>query len=233
MKLLLISNSTNAGEEYLKYPVENIGRHLQGVCEIVFVPYAAVTFSYDEYERKVQKRFDEIGIRVRSVHRAADPRKAIREAEAICVGGGNTFALAKKMQEQRLMTAILRKIKEGTPYVGWSAGSNVCCPTICTTNDMPIVEPQSFKAIGAVRFQINPHYLDANPEGHAGETREQRILEYIEANPRRYVIGLREGCMLRLENGRLELIGSRPMRIFKKGIEPFEVKAGDDLSFLL
>ena len=233
MKLLLISNSTNAGEEYLKYPVENIGRHLQGVCEIVFVPYAAVTFSYYEYERKVQKRFDEIGIRVRSVHRAADPRKAIREAEAICVGGGNTFALAKKMQEQGLMTAILRKIKEGTPYVGWSAGSNVCCPTICTTNDMPIVEPQSFKAIGAVRFQINPHYLDANPEGHAGETREQRILEYIEANPRRYVVGLREGCMLRLENGRLELIGSRPMRIFKKGIEPFEVKAGDDLSFLL
>lgn len=233
MKLLLISNSTNAGEEYLKYPVENIGRHLQGVCEIVFVPYAAVTFSYDEYERKVQKRFDEIGIRVRSVHRAADPRKAIREAEAICVGGGNTFALAKKMQEQGLMTAILRKIKEDTPYVGWSAGSNVCCPTICTTNDMPIVEPQSFKAIGAVRFQINPHYLDANPEGHAGETREQRILEYIEANPRRYVVGLREGCMLRLENGRLELIGSRPMRIFKKGIEPFEVKTGDDLSFLL
>lgn len=233
MKLLLISNSTNAGEEYLKYPVENIGRHLQGVCEIVFVPYAAVTFSYDEYERKVQKRFDEIGIRVRSVHRAADPRKAIREAEAICVGGGNTFALAKKMQEQGLMTAILRKIKEGTPYVGWSAGSNVCCPTICTTNDMPIVEPQSFKAIGAVRFQINPHYLDANPEGHAGETREQRILEYIEANPRRYVVGLREGCMLRLENGSLELIGSRPMRIFKKGIEPFEVKTGDDLSFLL
>ena len=199
----------------------------------MFVPYAAVTFSYDEYERKVQKRFDEIGIRVRSVHRAADPRKAIREAEAICVGGGNTFALAKKMQEQGLMTAILRKIKEDTPYVGWSAGSNVCCPTICTTNDMPIVEPQSFKAIGAVRFQINPHYLDANPEGHAGETREQRILEYIEANPRRYVVGLREGCMLRLENGRLELIGSRPMRIFKKGIEPFEVKAGDDLSFLL
>ena len=233
MKLLLISNSTNAGEEYLKYPVENIGRHLQGVCEIVFVPYAAVTFSYDEYERKVQKRFDEIGIRVRSVHRAADPRKAIREAEAICVGGGNTFALAKTILEQVLMTAILRKIKEVTPYGGWLAGSNVCCPTICTTNDMPIVEPQSFKAIGAVRFQINPHYLDANPEGHAGETREQRILEYIEANPRRYVVGLREGCMLRLENGRLELIGSRPMRIFKKGIEPFEVKAGDDLSFLL
>ena len=233
MNLLLISNSTNAGEEYLKYPINQIAEHLAGVSEVVFVPYAAVTFSYDEYERKVQQRFDEIGVRVRSVHREKNPRRAILEAEAICVGGGNTFALTKKMQEQGLMTAILRRVKEGVPYVGWSAGSNVCCPTICTTNDMPIVEPQSFKAIGAVKFQINPHYLDANPEGHAGETREQRIEEYIEANPRRYVVGLREGCMLRLREGRLELIGSRPMRIFKRGIAPYELQAGDDLQFLL
>ena len=194
MKLLLISNSTNAGEEYLRYPMPEIGRFLQGVSEIVFVPYAAVTFSYAEYEKKVQARLSELGIRVRSVHRAKDPARMVREAEALCVGGGNTFALAKKMQEQGLMAAILRKIKAGTPYVGWSAGSNVACPTICTTNDMPIVEPQSFRAVGAVKFQINPHYLDANPEGHAGETREQRILEYIEANPRRWVAGLREGC---------------------------------------
>lgn len=113
----------------------------------------------------MQARFSELGIRVRSVHRAKDPARMVREAEALCVGGGNTFALAKKMQEQGLMAAILRKIKAGTPYVGWSAGSNVACPTICTTNDMPIVEPQSFKAVGAVKFQINPHYLDANPEG--------------------------------------------------------------------
>lgn len=233
MNLLLISNSTNAGEEYLKYPINQIAEHLAGVSEVVFVPYAAVTFSYDEYERKVQQRFDEIGVRVRSVHREKNPRRAILEAEAVCVGGGNTFALTKKMQEQGLMTAILRRVKEGVPYVGWSAGSNVCCPTICTTNDMPIVEPQSFKAIGAVKFQINPHYLDANPAGHAGETREQRIEEYIEANPRRYVVGLREGCMLRLREGRLELIGSRPMRIFKRGIKPYEVQAGDDLQFLL
>ncbi len=233
MKLLLISNSTNAGEEYLKYPIGEISRFLEGVREVAFIPYAAVTFSYNDYESKVQARFDEIGIRVRSVHRSDNPARMIRDAEAVCVGGGNTFALAKKMQEQGLMSAVLRKIKAGTPYVGWSAGSNVCCPTICTTNDMPIVEPQSFKAVGAVKFQINPHYLDANPEGHAGETREQRILEYIEANPRRYAVGLREGCMLRLENGRLELIGSRPMRVFKKGLQPSEVNAGDDLSFLL
>ncbi|MBR7182482.1 MAG: dipeptidase PepE [Alistipes sp.] len=233
MKLLLISNSTNAGEEYLKYPIAQIGEHLKGVKEVVFIPYAAVTFSYSEYERKVQNRFNEIGVKVRSIHREKNPLKAVREAEAICVGGGNTFALTKKMQQQGLMGAILRKIKAGTPYVGWSAGSNVCCPTICTTNDMPIVEPESFKAIGAVKFQINPHYLDANPEGHAGETREQRIEEYIEANPRRYVVGLREGCMLRLLDGKLELIGSRPMRIFKRGKAAYEVNSGDDLSFLL
>ena len=232
MKLLLISNSTNAGEEYLRYPMPAIEKFLTGVKEVVFVPYAAVTFSYAAYEKKVQDRFAELGIRVRSVHRAKDPKKMIREAEAICVGGGNTFALTKKMQEQGLMNAILRKIKAGTPYVGWSAGSNVSCPTICTTNDMPIVEPASFKAIGAIPFQINPHYLDANPEGHAGETREQRILEYIEANPRRWVVGLREGCILHYENEHLELIGERPMRIFRKGQPIREVVAGDDLSFL-
>ncbi len=232
MKLLLISNSTNAGEEYLRYPLPQIENFLQGIREIVFVPYAAVTFSYAAYEKKVQARLAEIGIRVKSVHRAKDPAKMIREAEAICVGGGNTFALTKKMQEQGLMKAILKKIKAGTPYVGWSAGSNVSCPTICTTNDMPIVEPESFRAIGVIPFQINPHYLDANPEGHAGETREQRILEYIEANPKRWVVGLREGCILRYENEKLELIGQRPMRIFKKGITPYEVQAGDDLSFL-
>ena len=233
MNLLLISNSTNAGEQYLQYPIKNIASFLEGVTEVVFVPYAAVTFSYAAYEAKVQARFNEIGIKVRSVHRSKNPRKMIREAQAICVGGGNTFALTKKMQEQGLITAIRRKIADGTPYVGWSAGSNVTCPTICTTNDMPIVQPESFKAIGAVKFQINPHYLDANPEGHAGETREQRIMEYIEANPRRWVVGLREGCMLHLHDGKMELIGSRPMRIFTKGVDTFEVNAGDDLSFLL
>ena len=233
MNLLLISNSTNAGEQYLQYPIQNIASFLQGVSEVVFVPYAAVTFSYAAYEAKVQARFNEIGIKVRSVHRAKNPRRMIREAQAICVGGGNTFALAKKMQEQGLMKAILKKIKDGTPYVGWSAGSNVSCPTICTTNDMPIVQPESFKAIGAVKFQINPHYLDANPEGHAGETREQRINEYLEANRSRYVVGLREGCMLRIDDNGIELIGSRPMRIFKKGIATYEVQPGDNIEFLI
>lgn len=233
MKLLLISNSTNAGEEYLRYPMPEIGRFLEGVHEAAFMPYAAVTFSHNEYEKRVQARFAELGIRIRSVHRELNPARAIRRAQAIVVGGGNTFALARRMQEEGLMTAIRQRIRAGVPYVGWSAGSNVACPTICTTNDMPIVQPLSFRAIGAVKFQINPHYLDANPAGHAGETREQRILEYIRANPRRWVAGLREGCMLRCEDGRLELLGKRSLRVFRQGVAPFEVEPGGDLSFLL
>lgn len=233
MNLLLISNSTNAGEAYLKYPIAEIQKTLAGVTEVVFIPYAAVTFSYEEYERKVQERFDEIGIKVRSVHRALNKRNFVRHAQAIVIGGGNTFALLKKMQEEDLLDVIFRRVRAGVPYVGWSAGSNVTCPTICTTNDMPIVEPYSFRAIGLVPFQINPHYLDANPAGHAGETREQRILEYLEANRSRYVVGLREGCMIRIKDENIELIGSRTMRIFKKGMATYEVQPGDDISFLI
>lgn len=233
MNLLLISNSTNAGEEYLKYPIAEIAKTLKGVSEVVFIPYAAVTFSYDEYEAKVQARFNELGIKVKSIHHALNKRNFLRNAEAIVIGGGNTFALLKRMQEEDLLDMIHRRVKAGVPYIGWSAGSNVTCPTICTTNDMPIVQPESFRAIGLVSFQINPHYLDANPVGHAGETREQRIMEYLEANRSRYVVGLREGCMLRIDDNGIELIGSRPMRIFKKGMETYEVQPGDDISFLL
>ncbi len=233
MRLLLISNSTNAGEEYLKYPIGDIGKFLACTDEVLFIPYAAVTFSYDEYEAKVQNRFNEIGIAVRSIHHFADPVAAVRQAEAIVVGGGNTFALTGKMQEQGLMGAIWERLREGVPYVGWSAGSNVACPTICTTNDMPIIEPESFKAIGAVKFQINPHYLDANPEGHAGETRQQRIEEYTAANRDMYVVGLREGCMLKVEDDTISLKGPKPLRIFRYGQEHYEVHAGDDLSFLM
>jgi dipeptidase E len=233
MKLLLISNSTTAGQPYLEWPLEHIRKFLGCVDSVAFVPYAAVTFSYDDYEAKVQARFDELGIEVRSVHREADPARAIREAEAICVGGGNTFALLKKMQELGLVDAIRLAVTElGTPYVGWSAGSNICCPTISTTNDMPIVEPETFKAVGAIPFQINPHFLDAHPEGHAGETREQRIEEYIEANAGVWVAGLREGCLLKMEDGPMKLIGPSSMRVFRRGDVPREVAPGDDLSFL-
>ncbi len=234
MRLLLISNSTTPGQPYLQWPLEHIRKFLGGCAgSVAFVPYAAVTFSYDEYEARVQARFDDLGIEVRSVHRSPDPARAIREAEAIVVGGGNTFALLKKMHEQGLVDAVRMAAGElGTPYVGWSAGSNVACPSIRTTNDMPIVEPASFAAAGLVPFQINPHYLDAHPDGHAGETREQRIGEFIAANPDTCVAGLRESCLLRIEGDRHELVGAHPMRIFRHGASPREIEPGRDISFL-
>ncbi|MDR1129636.1 MAG: dipeptidase PepE [Prevotellaceae bacterium] len=235
MRLLLISNSTNPGEAYLDYPKKSIQTFLEkdNVKEILFVPYAAVTFSYDAYTEKVQSRFDEFGIKVKGIHRENDPVAAVRAAQAIAVGGGNTFHLLKHVQESGIVDAVREKVRSGTPYVGWSAGSNIACPSICTTNDMPIVEPESFEAFNLIPFQINPHYLDAHPQGHAGETREQRIKEYIAANPGKYVAGLREGCILLFENGNLSLTGDKPLRVFKNGQKPVEVKSGENFSFLL
>ncbi len=235
MRLLLISNSTNAGEAYLEYPKNNIKEFLavSNVKKVMFVPYAAVSFSYDVYQEKVATRLAEIGIEVDSVHHYDNQAEAIKNAEAVVVGGGNTFHLLMLMQKFGLIDAIRSRVAEGAPFVGWSAGSNVCCPTICTTNDMPIVEPFSFKALNLIPFQINPHYLDAHPDGHAGETREQRIEEYIAANQSMTVAGLREGCMFVVEGSSISMIGSRPLRIFKYGNEAYEVTANDDLSFLM
>jgi dipeptidase E len=234
MRLLLISNSTNAGEEYLDYPKNNIRQFLgDKPVKALFIPYAAVTFSFDLYEEKVRNRFREVGHDIVSIHRFSDPVKAVEEAEAIVVGGGNTWQLLRMIQENNLIDPIVRKVRGGTPYIGWSAGSNLACPTIRTTNDMAITEPRSFNAFSLIPFQINPHYLDANPAGHAGETREQRIEEFIEVNPGLYVLGLREGTMLLLENGRLNLIGPRNARIFLRGNAPAEMSEADNLNFLL
>jgi dipeptidase E len=234
MKLLLISNSTNPGEPYLDYPKNNIREFLGSrPVRVLFIPYAAVTFSYDAYEEKVFERFREIGHEIASIHHFSDPVNAVREAEALAVGGGNTWKLLKTLRENELIEPVKKRVFEGMPYIGWSAGSNVACPTIMTTNDMPVVEPDSFNAFNLIPFQINPHYLDANPAGHAGETREQRIEEFIETNPDVYVVGLREGTMLLAEKRKLNLIGPRPARIFRKGTGPKEVTAGDNLSFLL
>lgn len=232
-KLLLISNSTNAGEEYLSFPRENIKTFLGSAKNIVFIPFAAVTFSYDEYEEKVNESLEKVGIKVKGIHRFKDPVKAIKKADAIITGGGNTFRLVQLLYHYKLIKKIRQKVENGTPYIGWSAGSNLACPTMKTTNDMPIVEPKSFNTLNLVPFQINPHYLDANPDGHAGETREQRIEEFMTVNPTKYVLGLREGTMLKLEDGRITLIGNRPCRIFKYGIEYFEVQPGEALDFLL
>jgi dipeptidase E len=234
MRLLLISNSTNAGEAYLEHPLKQIGSFLGIPKErAVFIPYAGVTISFDDYTEKVRARFREIGHDILSVHESENPRKAVHQAGAIVVGGGNTFHLAKLMQDRGLMHPVRNEVLAGTPYIGWSAGSNLACPTIQTTNDMPIVEPSGFGALNLVPFQINPHYLDANPQGHAGETREMRIEEFIEVNPGIYVVGLREGTMLLVEDGSIRLLGPRPAKIFRKGSEPAELGPEADFSFLI
>jgi len=234
MRLLLISNSTNAGEAYLEHPLRQIRTFLgENPVNAVFIPYAGVTITFDEYTERVKARFSEIGHTINSVHESSNPLEAVENADVIVVGGGNTFHLVKLMQEHGLIDAIRNKVLGGTPFIGWSAGSNVACPSIRTTNDMPIVEPESFNTINLIPFQINPHYLDANPEGHAGETREMRIDEFIEANPGMFVVGLREGTMFLIEDGSIRLIGSRPARIFKKDIKPYELEPGADFSFLL
>lgn len=234
MRLLLISNSTNPGEAYLDYPKQNIKNFLgDKPINCLFIPYAAVTFSFDEYEEKVNSRLAEVGHKVTGIHRFDNPVEAVEQAEAIVVGGGNTWQLVKMLQEKRLLKVIRKKVKQGTPYIGWSAGSNIACPSLKTTNDMPIVEPIKFKTLKLVPFQINPHYLDDNPANHGGETREVRINEFIEVNKETHVVGLREGTMLLLENNDLSLIGKRKARIFMYGQEPLELTDEDDFNFLL
>lgn len=234
MRLLLISNSTNPGEPYLEYPKNKIKEFLGDLpVRALFIPYAAVTFTYDEYEKKVSERFGDIGHSIVSIHHFNDRAAAVNESSAIIIGGGNTWMLLKMLRDNNLIEIIRRKVLSGTPYIGWSAGSNVACPTIRTTNDMPITEPDSFESLNLIPFQINPHYTDANPAGHAGETREQRIGEFIEINPQIFVAGLREGTMLIREGEKITLIGSRTVRIFKNGILPMELSTVDDLTFLL
>ncbi len=235
MNLLLISNSTNPGEAYLGWPQNDIKEYLdkRGVKKVLFIPFAGVSFSYDEYEAKVNAVFQSLGFEIYSIHKAANALEAVNNAEAIAVGGGNTFHLVREMQRLGLMDAISHKVKEGTPYMGWSAGSNVACPTLRTTNDMPIVEPESFNCMGLVPFQINPHYLDAHPSNHGGETREQRIEEFMVANPDMFVVGLREATFLLYENNRLSLHGRHPLRLFKYGQEPKEIEPGTDINFLM
>lgn len=233
MRLLLSSNSSVAGEAYLGFAAPHIHDFLGVQAKtILFVPYAAVSFSFDEY---VQKVSDALGTKhkVVGIHQFADQQKAVAEAEVIMVGGGNTWQLVRLMHDLKLMPAIAQRVKNGTPYIGWSAGSNVACPTLRTTNDMPIIDPKGFDTINLVPFQINPHYMDANPDGHAGETREQRINEFIEINPDIYVVGLREVTLLKYEEDRLSLVGDRTARIFRKGAKPYELKSGDDFDFLL
>ncbi|WP_457653239.1 dipeptidase PepE [Rhodocaloribacter sp.] len=233
MRLLLLSNSKNYGMGYLEHARDAVGDFLgDAVREVLFVPYAGVRISYDDYATHVRAAFEPLGYRLTSIHEAEDPVAAVREAEAVAVGGGNTFHLVHELYANGVMDAIRDRVRGGAPYLGWSAGSNVACPTLRTTNDMPIVEPPSFRTLGLMPFQINPHYLDAHPDHHMGETREDRIAEFLVVNPDVYVVGLREGSLLRRDGGALRLLGPKPMRVFRHGTPPREVEPGDDLTFL-
>jgi dipeptidase E len=233
-RLLLLSNSKNVGQGYLEHAEAQIKDFLgEFVRQALFIPFAAVRYSFDEFAASVRARFDQLGYELASIHESDDPGQALQAADAIIVGGGNTFHLLRHLYERDLLAPIRARVAAGVPYIGWSAGSNVACPTIKTTNDMPIIEPQGLAALGLVPFQINPHYLDAHPEGHQGETREERLLEFITVNRNIYVVGMREGSMLRIEGRRIRLIGDKSVRIFMHGTAVKEYQPEESLEFLL
>jgi dipeptidase E len=232
-RLLLLSNSTNFGEAYLAHAREEIRRFLGPVDTVAFVPWAGVSLSWDDYARKVGEALSPVGIRVVSVHETADPCGAVAEATAIAVGGGNTFQLLRHMQETGLLEVVRERVRAGLPYIGWSAGSNLACPTILTTYDMPIVEPRHLTPLGLVPFQINAHFTEAVLPRHQGETREDRLREFLHANPGATVIGLREGTMLRVEGTAMQLIGPHAARLLTQDGPPRDLAPGDPLDTLL
>jgi dipeptidase E len=217
MDLLLISSSVVHGYGYLDHPEAEIRRILEGRRRVLFVPFAL--HDREGYTAKTAERLGQMGFEVTQCREARD----VEQAEAIFVGGGNTFRLLKTLYETGLFEAIRNRVRGGVPYMGSSAGTNIAAPTIRTTNDMPIVQPPTFDAFGFVPFQINPHYLDADPSNtHQGETREERLQQFLEDNETP-VVGLREGTMLRVQDGVTTLLGDRPARLFKRGAEPVEL----------
>ncbi|EWS81322.1 peptidase [Brachybacterium phenoliresistens] len=235
MQALLLSNSTNHGAGYLAHARETVLSFLDG-AELTFVPYALA--DHDAYTAKVADALSPHGIRVTGVHTAADPRDALRRAEAVFVGGGNTFRLLAALERRGLLDLLRERARAGMPYMGASAGTNIAGASIRTTNDMPIVQPTSFAALGLVPFQINPHYLDADPSStHNGETREQRLAEFLEENDAA-VLGLREGTWLRLDGETASVSGQAvqpsapgPALVFTRDAAPREVSG--DVSDLL
>ncbi len=227
MKLLLLSNATNFGHQYLEHAMPWIKEHFSGVKRILFIPYAKK--NHEIYHNKIIEAFKDLNIEIISAHSSNNPVELLEQVDGIFIGGGNTFRLLNELYKKNLIEALANKVKQGMPYLGASAGTNVVCPSIKTTNDMPIVYPPSFDAMNLVNFQINPHYLDPEPNSkHQGETREQRLAEFHEENSIP-VVGLREGSALAITDGKVILLGSNSARIFRKGSEPVEIEPGKNL----
>jgi dipeptidase E len=209
-RILLMSSSRKDNLGYLEHAAEQIHAVLRHEKRrIAFVPYAGVTFSFDTYEGIVKPVFERLGYELEAIHRTDNARTAVEQADAIAVGGGNTFALLKRMYEADIVEAIRAKVLAGTPYIGWSAGSNVACPTIRTTNDMPVVQPPTLRALGLVPFQINPHFISGKPAGHNGESREERLAEFLEINAPEQVFALPEGSALLSDGANGTVLGER------------------------
>jgi dipeptidase E len=230
-RLLLISNSTLHGSGYLDHAEEEIRNFLGSSKRVLFVPFAL--HDRDAYTAQARKRFEMMGYELDSVHEVADAKGAISRTEAIFIGGGNTFRLLHSLYQADLLLLIRTRVREGMLYIGSSAGAVVASPTIKTTNDMPIVQPSSFDSLGLISFQINAHYLDPDPNStHMGETREVRLNQFLEENDTP-VVGLREGCMVRVEEGVHHLKGKTNARIFRRGFEPVEVQPGSSIDHLI
>jgi dipeptidase E len=230
-RLLLISNSTNYGRDYLDHVIAEMDDFLGPVRSLAFLPFALK--DREAYGAKVRARLAEIGVEVRTVTADEAGRRLVGEAAAFFTGGGNNFRLLKILQDSGLLPILRERALAGVPYMGSSAGTNIAAPTIRTTNDMPIVQPASFDAMGLIPFQINPHYLDADPNStHMGETRELRLKEFHEENETP-VVGLREGAWIRVEENRATLGGTRGARIFRRGQAPEERGTGASLDDLL
>jgi dipeptidase E len=230
-RLLLISNSTLHGSGYLDHVEMEIRDFLRDATRIAFVPLAL--YDRNQYTTQARDRFRKMGYDLMSIHDVSNPQRAIKESDAVFVGGGNTFRLLRELYDWDLREVIRHAVEDGKPYVGSSAGSIVACPSLKTTKDMPIVQPPSFEALGLVRFQISPHYLDPDPlSTHMGETQEQRILQFLEENEAP-VVGLREGGVLRVESGSITLKGSAGARVFRRKEQPVEVSTGAKLDGLL
>jgi len=235
--LLLLSSSRAGNTPYLEHAKAMIEHHLAGIREVLFIPYAGVNLTYDNYTNKVQDALQSLNIRVTSIHQFDDAIEAVNNAKAIVIGGGNTFHLLHQLYENNVINAIQEKVNNGTPYIGWSAGSNVAGASICTTNDMPIIEPKSFNALNLVPFQLNPHYTDFNPPGHNGETREQRLAEFMVINAEMPIVGIVEGSALKLVNNKLSLQANKLIEqpcgfLFKAGNKR-TIELTEELSFLL
>lgn len=230
---IIASTSTLHGSMYLEYLMPELQKHFKNCKTILFVPFARPGgISHEDYTVIVQSAFEKIGIEVNGLHEFEDRKKAILESEGIFTGGGNTFLLVAQLYKWDVMNVLSQVIKKGTPYLGTSAGSNICGLSMQTTNDMPIVYPPSFQTLGVIPFNLNPHYLDANLQSkHMGETREQRIKEFHTLNTVP-VLGLREGSWLEVKEGRIILKGGLSARLFEQNKETRELESGTDLSFL-